>query len=1272
MASEKNIGSVQATLEFDVQGAIKSIEKMDTNLAKHKQRMARYATDSIKHMNTLNDSIKNSSASIISSLGRVSSSMEKTFDRSLGKNISTLLDALNAQTILLGSSMNKVAMGVENLNLKLRGTKNAIGTTQTATIKWFDSANSLFNSFSKLSFKIFIIEQGVRQIYGLFNGMVGPGFQFASSMETLRIGMAGILASTTKMGEEQTTYAQGLEISEKILKRMQVEALRTTMTVQELSEAYQSTLAGGLNAGMDLEQIMDLTVAAANAVKSFGLPKQQVIQELRGLISGEAIRPGVDMLGTVLGYTTATVNQLRKEGKLYEDIMKRMEGFKMATYDLDTTWAGMMNNMVDGFNKLAGSAVEGLFGNMKRRVKEIRKAFYELKQEEHTFTNQKGEKETRTVTTDIIINKDTQKRLTMLYDTIDNFIELVYTLGKNSLPFLMAAFDAIVPTINAFLVLAKEVANYLSVIPGVISTVIDWLLQIPSAVLNGIGTVIDTFWMFTMNIIAAKHELKKMAGAISEAISDYGAFALVLTTTGGLIMGVVSGLASFKKEVMKVAVAQSTLNALMRAWDYIMAKDSLSKLLTFLIRFTNTTKMAAIVQAAYNAVVAASNYVFKIFTGQITLATAVQTAYTTITKGASVAVGLLSKGFLGALKSLELFLAKITTLSLVTAVIIGKFVAMASIVGGLVYILYKVTDATSVWGKSFQNLKDTAGNILEGLKLKVQAVFASKEESAELTRRAEQAFKQASDAWDNATSTFTMENVKKEILEDVNTIKEKLTNAISFKDILDPKIDNSKLPDVKSLFPAGAGEKEKEAIKALVKKYEEGEKHTNKIHRLQEQLDRLNISMHAGEIKRMDEKERKVKTYTQAIEDLRNRNKDELSLASTIADVKARDELISRIKEQYKLEAQVLEAKRAQAQFKFDFSVNQEQSKDIVDRVFGEYGELQVKINKNKELLTNFLAEIDSLIASGVTGKDLVGENGLSQKAKDFMQEMLDASPEQLAEMFNVKKEQFAAFVEFIKTKMAEATNAQNKNLETQKTWKDISKQYMEEFALGMGNAVYAWISGAQDIGQAMRDMVQELLRNALKLLVQWYTIFGIVSALSGSTKTGAIAANKMVLGIDGNNKFLSEGKWDGKWAEGGLIEGTGSTTGDSITAAVSPGEYVIRASAVRKLGVGYLDALNNISAKRPSGILPPISRVGRKFAEGGYVDDGGYVPKTVTTNEGNNGGGNVIFNMTFQSLNPEAGAEMMKEQLPFIKNAVVNWMRNDTSVRTATRGAAR
>ena len=1267
MANEKNIGSVQASLEFDVQGAIKSIQKMDENFAKHKQRMARYATDSIKHMNQLKDSINKNSEDISKSLGRISVSMNKSFNKSMGKNFAALLDALNAQTLILEHSMRSVARGVDNLNAKLKGTKGAINTAHTSTIKWFDSTDNLFNAFSKLSFKIFIIEQGVRQIYELFNGMVGPGFQFASSMETLRIGMAGILASTTKMGEEQTTYAQGLEISEKILKRMQVEALRTTMTVQELSEAYQSTLAGGLNAGMDLEQIMDLTVAAANAVKSFGLPKQQVIQELRGLISGEAIRPGVDMLGTVLGYTTATVNQLRKEGKLYEDIMKRMEGFKMATYDLDTTWAGMMNNMIDGFNKLAGSAVEGLFGNMKRRVKEIRKAFYELKQEEQTFTNQKGEKETRTVTTDIIINTETQKRLTMLYDTIDNFIELVYTLGKNAIPFLTVALHTIVPAVNTFLVLAKEVANYLSVIPGIVSKVIDWFLQIPSAVLNGIGSVIDTFWMFTMNIIAAKHELKKMAGSISETISEYGAFALVLTTTGGLVLSLVNSMVSLKEKIVAYTAVQKTLNALMIVWNGIMSMNTYSQLLAFLIDVTKATKIASIAQATYNAVVAISNYMFKIFTGQITLATAAQTAYSTITKGTAVAIGLLNKGLLASLKSLALFIAKITTLALASAVVIGEFVAMAAAIGGLVYIIYKVTDATSIWGQSFQNLWAGASGVLEGLRLKVQAVFASKEESAELTRRAEQAFKQASDAWDNAKKTFTMDNVKKEIIEDVNTIKEKLSNAINFKDILDPKIDNSAFPKVESLFPAGAGEKEKNAIKELVKRYEKSLSFNNKLLRLEEQRNKLQISMHAGEKKRMVEQEEKVKTYSDALIRLNEQYAKDLGTANSIADVKVRDELIERLNKQYTLESQILEAKKKVAEFDFNFKNNQEKSQDIVTRVFGEYGDLEVKLAKNKELLTNFMKEVDAITASGGGAKELLNRDNYSKEddgSQSMIDKLLTTPPEKLLEEYEQKKNQFTTFAEFIKTKMAEVSKAEEANTKVQQKWMDLKNQYLQDLALGMGDAVYAWISGAQDIGQAMRDMVQELLRNALKLLLQWYTIFGIVSAFSGP-EAGAKAANKMVLGISDSNKMLFK-------AEGGLIEGSGSTTGDSRLAALSPGEYVIRASAVRKLGVGYLDALNNISAKRPSGILPPISRVGRRFAEGGYVENGGYTPKTVTTNEGNNGGGNVVFNMTFQSLNPEAGAEMMKEQLPFIKNAVVNWMRSDTSVRTATRGAAR
>lgn len=61
-------------------------------------------------------------------------------------------------------------------------------------------------------------------------------------------------------------------------------------------------------------------------------------------------------------------------------------------------------------------------------------------------------------------------------------------------------------------------------------------------------------------------------------------------------------------------------------------------------------------------------------------------------------------------------------------------------------------------------------------------------------------------------------------------------------------------------------------------------------------------------------------------------------------------------------------------------------------------------------------------------------------------------------------------------------------------------------------------------------------------------------------------------------------------FATGGHVRGPGTGTSDSIPALLSNGEYVIRAAAVRKLGKGYLDLINN-------GI--PL----RRFADGGMVE---------------------------------------------------------------------
>ncbi len=73
-------------------------------------------------------------------------------------------------------------------------------------------------------------------------------------------------------------------------------------------------------------------------------------------------------------------------------------------------------------------------------------------------------------------------------------------------------------------------------------------------------------------------------------------------------------------------------------------------------------------------------------------------------------------------------------------------------------------------------------------------------------------------------------------------------------------------------------------------------------------------------------------------------------------------------------------------------------------------------------------------------------------------------------------------------------------------------------------------------------------------------------------------------------------------FASGGAVSGRGTGTSDSILARLSHGEYVIRAAAVKKLGVPFLDLLNGL--RMPSLIRPGVSGI-PAFAAGGFVSGG-------------------------------------------------------------------
>lgn len=146
---------------------------------------------------------------------------------------------------------------------------------------------------------------------------------------------------------------------------------------------------------------------------------------------------------------------------------------------------------------------------------------------------------------------------------------------------------------------------------------------------------------------------------------------------------------------------------------------------------------------------------------------------------------------------------------------------------------------------------------------------------------------------------------------------------------------------------------------------------------------------------------------------------------------------------------------------------------------------------------------------------------------------------------------------------------------EEQQKINTISKlqQTSNQLAKDFSGAITDWITGAQSFGDAMKNILQQLIAK----LIQAAIYATIVAACTGGG--GGFAARW-------------KGAFGKAFASGGSVAGPGTGTSDSIPAMLSNGEYVLNAQAVDRLGVPFLNGLN-------TGRL-------RGFASGGLVGSGG------------------------------------------------------------------
>jgi hypothetical protein len=142
------------------------------------------------------------------------------------------------------------------------------------------------------------------------------------------------------------------------------------------------------------------------------------------------------------------------------------------------------------------------------------------------------------------------------------------------------------------------------------------------------------------------------------------------------------------------------------------------------------------------------------------------------------------------------------------------------------------------------------------------------------------------------------------------------------------------------------------------------------------------------------------------------------------------------------------------------------------------------------------------------------------------------------------------------------------------------------------------------------------------------------------------IAAQKLAQQIFSAFAGASGGGGAG-FAAGGFVSGPGTSTSDSIPARLSAGEYVLRATAVRRVGVAFLDAINGLST-------------GPRFSGGRLaLADGGMVPASAAP-PAPAGGSIRIVNV----LDPALAADYLNSSAG--ERVVMNLIqRNASTVRT-------
>lgn len=209
------------------------------------------------------------------------------------------------------------------------------------------------------------------------------GLQAHRQLEQVQLGIAAIITSLSQVKvaglpvEGAEKFAAATKIAADQVAKLRVDAINTTATFEQIAPAYQAALAPGLAAGLSLDQVREITVKVVQAAGALGIPFEQVNQEVRAILEGTINEDA--RLAKVLGISNKMVASWKSQGKLAEELNKRLAGFALAGEETANTFDGLTSNLQEALNVFSAEATTRAFDALKGEFKRLIPQLFDFK-----------------------------------------------------------------------------------------------------------------------------------------------------------------------------------------------------------------------------------------------------------------------------------------------------------------------------------------------------------------------------------------------------------------------------------------------------------------------------------------------------------------------------------------------------------------------------------------------------------------------------------------------------------------------------------------------------------------------------------------------------------------------------------------------------------------------------------------------------------------------------------------------------------------------------